>query len=214
VPRSRASSRARSCSATPAARSAARSRARIVAATNVDLDEAVRIGAFRRDLLARLRASNAPLVLPPLRRRREDILGWARWFLDEAYASDLPSELWTPGAAECLLVYPWPENLRELRGVMRALVETPPPWPLDSQQLPARIQDHRRKLRDGDVLVGDDAADAPAGPEPTRDAIERALADTGGRMRAASTLLGVDRRKLYRLCDKLNINVETYRSGG
>ena len=50
------------------------SNARVVAATHVDLDQAVRNGKFRRDLLARLRASNTPLELPPLRERREDIL--------------------------------------------------------------------------------------------------------------------------------------------
>ncbi len=50
------------------------SRARLLAATNAPLDEAVRSGRFRRDLLARLRATNAPLELPPLRDRPEDIL--------------------------------------------------------------------------------------------------------------------------------------------
>ena len=186
------------------------SRARIVAATNVDLEDAVRKGGFRRDLLARLRASNAPLVLPPLRERREDILGWARRFLDEGCPADLPPEIWTAGAAECLVLYPWPENLRELRGVMRALVETLPCWPIDSRQLPERIQSHRRMLRDGSR-----GTELPAAAvEPTREVIERALAQTEGRVRVASALLGIDRRKLYRMCEKLGINIDDYRSGG
>lgn len=201
------------------------SRARVVSATNVDLEAAVRESSFRRDLLARLRASNAPLMLPPLRERREDILGWARRFLDETCASDLPPEIWTAGAAECLVLYPWPENLRELRGVMRALVETAPRWPIGSKLLPERIQAHRRRLRDGRhdcelaaaaPAPAGAAAPAPAAPaeEPTREAIERALAKTEGRMRAASILLGIDRRKLYRMCEKLSINIDVYRSGG
>jgi len=186
---------------------------RIVAATNVDLEAAVGAGGFRRDLLARLRASNAPLVLPPLRERREDILGWARLFLDEVCQPETPVELWTSGAAECLVLYPWPENLRELRGVMRSLVEMAPRWPLDSNALPEKIQAHRRKLR----ASGGGPPEPVAGPtgvaEPTREVIEHALVSTDGRMRAASALLGVDRRKLYRLCEKLDINISSYRNG-
>jgi transcriptional regulator with GAF, ATPase, and Fis domain len=188
------------------------SSARVVAATNVDLDAAVRVGGFRRDLLARLRASNAPLVLPPLRDRREDILGWARRFLAEAYPGELPAQVWTAGAAECVLLYPWPENLRELRGAMRALVETPPLWPIASKLLPEALQAHRRRLRERAEPDEDSATTATI--TPTREEIERALTETEGRMRTASALLGLDRRKLYRLCEKLGINIGNYRSGG
>src|SRR4051812_21378898 len=58
-----------------------KSAARVVAATNIDLDRAVHQSLFRRDLLARLRATNTPLTLPPLRERRDDILGWTQLFL-------------------------------------------------------------------------------------------------------------------------------------
>ena len=61
------------------------SSARVIAATNVDLDEAVRKGTFRRDLLARLRASSRPLELPALRDRREDVYDWSLRFLQEAH---------------------------------------------------------------------------------------------------------------------------------
>ena len=184
------------------------SRARVVAATNVDLDAAVRIGAFRRDLLARLRAANAPLVLPPLRERREDILGWARRFLDDANPRELPPVLWTAGTAECWLLYEWPENLRELGAVMRGLVESPPAWPVESAALPAHLQAHRRSLRDAS---GSEAEPSPA-EDPTKEAIEVALGEAGGRMRAASIALGIDRRKLYRLCERFAINIERFRT--
>jgi DNA-binding NtrC family response regulator len=79
---------------------------------------------FRRDLAARLRASNAPLELAPLRDRREDIPQWSRRFLQEAGRPD-GDDAWTVGALECMMLFPWLENLRELRAVIRALVAEP-----------------------------------------------------------------------------------------
>jgi two-component system, NtrC family, response regulator HydG len=189
------------------------SRARVVAATNVDLDAAVRAGTFRRDLLARLRASSPQLVLPPLRDRRLDIPGWADSFLREA-AADAPDQPWTAGTFECLLLYAWPENLRELRSVVRGAVEDPREWPLQPTRLPARLQDHRRGLR-GAVsdtpLPPPPEAEMPERPEPTRLEIETALRDSGGRMRAAAELLAVDRRKLYRLCERYGVDPNSFR---
>jgi DNA-binding NtrC family response regulator len=181
------------------------STARIIAATNIDLDEAARAGRFRRDLLARLRATNLPLQLAPLRDRREDILLWARIFLSEAGVDATPA--WSSGAAECLVLYPWPDNLRELRGVVRGCVASEPRWPLPSDALPERVRMHRRSLRQTDEP-------APrAGAEPTRDQIVGALERTSGRMRTTSQLLGIDRRKLYRLCMALGIDFASYRAG-
>jgi transcriptional regulator with GAF, ATPase, and Fis domain len=119
--------------------------ARVVTATNVDLDHAVGGNRFRRDLLARLRASNAPLELPALRDRREDIPGWAQRFVREAGVS--VETLWTAGALECLILYPWPDNLRELRGVVRDLVANAAPLPWPTERLPAQLHEHRAALR-------------------------------------------------------------------
>jgi DNA-binding NtrC family response regulator len=185
-----------------------RSAARIVAATNVDLDDFVRTGRFRRDLLARLRASNPPLELPPLRQRPEDILGWARRFAIEAQGS-CPAELLAAGAAECVLLYPWPENLRELRGLVRSLVAGGPQEPLQPDHLPERLRAHRLRLRGDEGERRPGTALPPV--EPSREAIEAALAETGGRMRTAAQLLRVDRRKLYRLCERSGIDVDLHR---
>ena len=185
-----------------------RSPARIVAATNVDVDDFVRSGRFRRDLLARLRASNPPLELPPLRRRPEDIVGWARRFTVEA-SGTCPAELFSAGAAECLLLYPWPENLRELRGLVRSLVAAGPTEPILPDELPERLRAHRKALRGGE------SARRPAGPAParlpSREEIEAALVETGGRMRTAAQMLGVERRKLYRLCQQSGIDIDVHR---
>lgn len=184
-----------------------RSPARVVAATNVDLDEAVRTGRFRRDLLARLRASNAPLELPPLRERREDILGWARRFAIEAEGS-CPDALFTAGTAECLLLYPWLENLRELRGLVRSLMADRLEGSISPGKLPERLLAHRRALR------GDGEEGGSPLREPTAGEIAAALEETCGKMRTAAQRLGVDRRKLYRLCERMGIDPGSYRREG
>lgn len=91
--------------------------ARIIAATHRDLSEAVRAGAFREDLYARL--SQITLTLPPLRARRWEILPLARSFA--------PALSFTPAAAEALLIGSWPRNIRELKAVLEsaAVVASP-----------------------------------------------------------------------------------------
>jgi DNA-binding NtrC family response regulator len=184
------------------------SSARVVAATNVDLEQAVRGGTFRRDLLARLRASNGPIELPALRDRREDILDWTKRWLREA-SVPAEREFWTVGAAECLLLYAWPDNLRELRGV--TLAASTLDHDVRTDELPEAIRTHRRALRAGPGPDRREAAVSAATREPTSTDIAAALAAAGGRMRSAAQQLGLDRRKLYRLCDKHGIDVSKYR---
>jgi DNA-binding NtrC family response regulator len=188
------------------------SRARVIGATNVDLDDAVVAGTFRRDLLARLRATNPPIALSPLRERRLDVPGWLDTFVREVVSSP-PHMVWSPGALECLLLYPWPENLRELRSVVRGALEEPREWPLHSSRLPARVREHRRRLREASGAVQAARAREPVTRAPTRDEIESVLAQTHGRVRETARLLGVDRRKLYRLCEKLGVEPELFRRG-
>jgi DNA-binding NtrC family response regulator len=183
------------------------STARVIAATNVDLDHAVGTGTFRRDLLARLRASNRPLELPPLRERREDIYGWSIHFLRETLDDQVPSMPWSAGVIECLLLYPWPDNLRELRGVVRAAVQQHPRFPIEATALPEELQQHRRTRRSL-------ARVEPPAADPTREQIIATLRRVGGRMRTAAEELHVDRTRLYRLCEKLGIRIDDFRRGG
>ena len=201
------------------------SSARVVAATNVDLDAAVRAGRFRRDLLARLRAANPPLALPPLRERREDVLEWAECFQHELSGAEPPAPLapWNAGAAECLLLYLWPGNLRDLRGVIRGLAQAGIELStLRSDDLPQELREHRRALRGVTEPVpvltepakaASEASPAQAAPlPPTRESIEALLSSTSGSIRATAHQLGVDRRKLYRLCERLGIDLDSYRA--
>lgn len=93
---------------------------RIVSATNVDLEERVREGRFRKDLLYRLR--EATIEVPPLRERGSDILLLARHFLrlQAAVRGERPSPIAAPAEA-ALLRHAWPGNVRQLEGEMRRL---------------------------------------------------------------------------------------------
>ncbi len=198
------------------------SNARVVAATHVDLEQAVQNNKFRRDLLARLRASNVPLELPPLRERREDILGWTRLFFHEFQRDPGPSP-WTVGALECLLLYPWSENLRELRSAIGQAAEQSQAFPCTPEHLPAPVRTHRGNLRmpagppeePTSELVATPGSEPPVPElpphEPTQVEVEEALRETQGRVRTAAQRLGIDRRKLYRLCERFGIALESYR---
>jgi transcriptional regulator with GAF, ATPase, and Fis domain len=194
------------------------SHARVIAATNLDLDEAVRQGKFRRDLLARLRATNTPLELPPLRERREDILGWTRLFFRQL-GRDPGPQPWTAGALECLLLYPWDENLRYLTSVVNHAATHAEAFPCAPEHLPPQVRNHRSVLRAGAGAPIDDPTlpqptpqgQQPRQIDPTRDEITEALRQTGGRMRPAAVLLNIDRRKLYRLCERFGIVIEEFR---
>lgn len=94
---------------------------RVVAATNVDLQEAVEKGRIRQDLYYRLNI--IPIVLPPLRRRREDIPLLASHFL-EKFSSIFNKKMtgFSPDAMQSLLLHDWPGNVRELEHVVERAV--------------------------------------------------------------------------------------------
>ncbi len=91
---------------------------RLITATKVDLKEMVNRNAFRSDLYYRINV--VPIVIPPLRERREDIPHLVKHFLDR-YAADKPIVV-TPDAEQALVEYAWPGNIRELRNVVQRMV--------------------------------------------------------------------------------------------
>ncbi len=118
---------------------------RIIAATNKDLPERIKEGAFREDLFYRLNI--VPIHLPPLRERPEDIPLLSQHFL-EKYSRELEKKPKTlsPAAVELLLRYPWPGNVRELENTMERLTvmtdeETilPRHFPVSLQESPEAI---------------------------------------------------------------------------
>jgi two-component system, NtrC family, response regulator AlgB len=114
---------------------------RTVAATNRDLEDHVRKGLFREDLLYRLNVID--LQLPPLRERSEDILPLARRFLMffARAARRHPPELSKPAEA-ALLAYAWPGNVRELRNAIERAVILWPAQVIEPEAFPAQVSAH------------------------------------------------------------------------
>ncbi len=108
---------------------------RVISATNLDLEAAVRAGDFREDLYYRLNV--VELVVPPLRERREDIPGLAERLLAFFARQNRRQVLGcTPAAIHLLQQYPWPGNVRELRNMIERAVIFCPGEYLDSSSLP------------------------------------------------------------------------------
>jgi DNA-binding NtrC family response regulator len=113
---------------------------RVIAATNKDLEAETQGRRFREDLYYRL--SVFPIVLPPLRERRDDIPLLARHFLDmycRAFVQDCPG--FSTEALRALSAHDWPGNVRELANeIQRALVLTPPGEEIGPQALSRKIE--------------------------------------------------------------------------
>jgi DNA-binding NtrC family response regulator len=161
---------------------------RIIAATSRDLHEEIREGRFREDLFYRLCV--VPIVLPPLRQRREDIPLLAHYFLDKkqtARAKKLRG--FTAEALDALTKHDWPGNVRELENaVERAIVLSH-----GDTITPADL------LYYGPVLKPDAKADILAALiDVEREHIARVLGHHGGNRSAAAKTLGIDRKTLWR----------------
>lgn len=181
---------------------------KVIAATNVDLRQAVARGRFREDLYYRLNV--AELTLPPLRERGDDILLLARHLLAQhAHNMERAALTLAPATQQCLLAYDWPGNVRELSNEMEraaALTVDTVIRPSDlSPKLLAALARH------GCIKTG---ATAPREPLPDirttfnleqaeRLLVQRALDACQGNKSRAAELLGITReglrKKLLRL---------------
>ena len=165
---------------------------RVVAATHVDLLQAVKAGQFREDLYYRLNV--VPLSLPPLRERREDIVPLARHFaarFGEEYGVAEPRL--TPAAERALLARPWPGNVRELRNAVERAVLLGGPS-LGAEDFVA----------DGAALAPDEASGGEGDgtlAAVVREAARRAVERANGNKSEASRQLGISRSRLLRLLD-------------
>jgi DNA-binding NtrC family response regulator len=188
---------------------------RIIAATNIDLKEAVRQGMFREDLYYRL--SVVPIELPPLRDRRQDVLPLAQHFIRKYNEENgrQVSEQVAPEVLSLLENYSWPGNVRELENAIERAVVIAPGDEISRECLRPEIADPqsaRAVVREGsgasssiDVGRGVNFYDEVRRFEI--DLIRRALDQTGGHQSRAARLLGMNPTTLNSKIKTYNINL-------
>jgi DNA-binding NtrC family response regulator len=171
--------------------------ARIVAATNQDLETAIKRGAFRKDLFFRLNV--VTIKMPTLRDRKEDIPLLARHFLARLGNGDATMEVSDEALAR-LLSYDWPGNVRELENCIQRAVSLGSGTFIQMQDLPsamlyqlARKSSVRQDLGTLQVLE--------------QQAIRQALQATGGDRVRAAKLLGIGKTTIYRKLKEYGIDV-------
>jgi transcriptional regulator with PAS, ATPase and Fis domain len=172
---------------------------RIVAATNRDLDEAIRRGTFRTDLYYRLNVIT--LHLPPLRDRPEDVAVLAEFFLRRfAEQRGREAAVLEPEALAVLQAYDWPGNVRELENAMERAAVLTQDGVIGVESLPPRITE-----RPSEPLVSQGLP-----PNPTLEIVERAYihwvlhSENGNKTRAAE-VLGIDPSTLYRKLQRYGV---------
>lgn len=165
---------------------------RIIAATHKDLKAAIKNGTFREDLYYRL--SVIPIVIPPLRHRREDIPLLADHFLKK-YSAANHSQVkgFSSDALARLMTMTWEGNVRELENVIERAVVLSRSTAIEAKDLPSA----------GEGNIESFFESTQSGPLPTLEEIEKryfkfVLEKTGGRKEKAAQILGVNRRTLYR----------------
>ena len=176
---------------------------RILAATNKNLEEAVSSGDFRQDLYYRVNVF--PIILPPLRERKDDILLLADYFV-EKYAKKMEksvSRISTP-AINMMFSYHWPGNVRELENCIEHAVLLSSSGVIHGHNLPPTLQMPRQqeiastgKLQDSVALL-------------ERDMITDALKSTRGNMAAAARQLGVTARIIRYKAKNLGIDCSQF----
>ena len=175
---------------------------RVIAATNIDLEQSMRDGKFRKDLYYRLAV--VTVDVPPLRQRIEDVSPLARHFLHK-YAKSYHKNLSdiTPGAMRALIENPWPGNVRELENVMeRAVLLSTGPL-IDESSLCVPCVENKRPPKK--VLTPLKTATKALTRQEEKAAIEAALKRSGGNKSKAAKTLGVSRSCLYNKIKELRI---------
>lgn len=171
---------------------------RVIALTNVDLEEAVAQGRFRKDLFFRLNVY--PITLPPLRERKEDIPLLVDHFLKvyqkkaNKYIAGVSEE-----AMRLLRAYSWPGNVRELENALERAVIMAGRRMITVEELPERI----RRAGEGERTL-----ELPLGvslEEAERRLILETLAATGNDKTRTAEILGIGRKTLYRKLTRYGI---------
>lgn len=173
---------------------------RIIAATNVDLDKAVKEGKFREDLYYRLNV--LAIHLPPLREREDDIEIIAKYFLRK-YSKEIGKNIkdFSPAAISALKRYSWPGNVRELLNIIRKAVVM-----ADGEYI--EIFDLDKRISSG-IGGKEKEIQMTFSLEAEKEkVIKRIYTETGGNISKISKILGISRPTVYKLLAKYNLRNE------
>ncbi|MGB6200495.1 MAG: sigma-54 dependent transcriptional regulator [Candidatus Acidiferrales bacterium] len=174
-------------------------RARVIAATNRDLESAVRAGTFRQDLFFRLNV--VQIKLPPLRERKSDVPVLVSAFLEKFTDSKSSERTISEDAMRRLMIYDWPGNVRELENAVERAVALGSGPVLHAGDLPSNLQyaQPERFPEHGELVPLE---------ELERRAIFSALRETSGDKLAAARLLGIGKTTLYRKLKQYETTVQ------
>ncbi|MBI4510472.1 MAG: sigma-54-dependent Fis family transcriptional regulator [Deltaproteobacteria bacterium] len=183
---------------------------RVVAATNKNLEEEIKVVRFREDLFYRLNV--VPIRVPPLRDHREDIPDLASHFVQVLCATnDRKKKYLTPNAVTLLIQYEWPGNVRELRNSIERLViltgDAPEITEADVQEILPSVK--RMKIRHG---RGGSLKDRVAAAE--REIVLHALEECQHHIANTARELGLERSHLYKKMRALGIPLRGGREAG
>ena len=173
---------------------------RVIAATNVDLQERIRQGRFREDLYYRLNV--VPLQMPPLRKRSSDIPALVDHFIQKiCSAESIPLKRVTPDAMSRLCSHPWPGNVRQLENAVEMAVavsgdnEILAPRDFGLAMGPVRALPMQNNPES--IIPSDESIDfETAVTRFELSMLNRALRDSGGNKTAAAERLGMKRTTL------------------
>lgn len=175
---------------------------RLIAATNENLEDAIRKGDFREDLYHRL--NGFTLDVPELKDQKEDIMSYARFFLKKANR-ELGKEVkdFDTAAEQAIIGYGWPGNIRELQNtVLRSTLLASGDY-IGMEELPDEITGHSGE-QGNQAKIGiqvrhenDEETYRLKNRDEEKNAIARALESAEGNKSKAAKLLGIDRKTLY-----------------
>lgn len=177
---------------------------RLICATNEDLEDLVRKGQFREDLYYRINV--VPILIPPLRERKGDLVLLVDHFLRVYCASAKKSvKSMQPDVIQILEDYAWPGNVRELENIVQRLVVMNDSAVITAEQLPQMLLTSSAASQEA-ILIPEEGVDFDAEMQRIEIAyLNAALRRTGGKKTAAAALLRLDLQRMKYLCRKLDL---------
>jgi len=179
---------------------------RVLAATNKDLEEEMKEGRFRHDLYYRLHV--IPLVVPPLRERKEDIKPLAeRFLLDFTIREGLEPKRLTDDALWLLMKHDWPGNVRELKNIIERLIILTPSDEITAKDIPLlNIKEERDMISGTESVTVDSLKDAKMDFE--RQFIIKKLEENEGNVSKTAEAIGLERSHLHKKLKSLKVAVK------